>query len=408
MASDVEEEYVVDLKKLITMVFGYYRLFLLSMVVCASVLAGVNAWKSKYHVEGFFAFDDISFPAYKKYMTEILDATRLTAYLNERGLSEMPGVGKLYYAMADTLEFDRMIEPVFAYTKNDIKKFGIERYTQQAQPQAQQQSSSQMQVDPTGVIGIAMHFKGDDAETEKKLMTLMTDLITDRMMYLDISTMVHERAGKVQTNVLGLEQGLIKRGIDRAETLQRIADLKRLLKAYPDAAKFDSRQVVSVDNNGARYLSPLAQVVAVETQLTDIDFSIAAYKRDLEMARTYLAFYARVKEQLAKNATSEKLLPATKKIADAIMKEQASNETIRLSISAVYQEMVNIRTRYKERFRFSSGPTSPETKAGKFPLTDALGFGALAGFFATLLIVLTRLWWFELLPQKRVQIPKGG
>lgn len=402
MAPDTQEEDVIDLKKLIVMVFGYYRIFCVVMVVCAALLVGVNAWKSKYHVEGFFAFDDISFPVYKKYMTEIMDTTRLTIYLQELGLSGTMGVEKLYYAMSDPQEFDRMIEPMFAYTKTDVKKFGIERYGSQAEGQGQKK------LEPSGVLGIAMHFKGEHLEVERKLMELMADLMTDRMLYLDLSTLINGRILSAKAGLISSEQAILKNKSERVDLLDRISDLKRLLRLYPDAAKFDVRQVVSVDANGARYLSPLAQLVAAETQVQDIDIKASALQKDFEMNRVYLDYFTKIKAALDKNTTSRNYIPAIKRVTSLTMKEYAANDVIRLSVAATDMELEGLRVRYKEKFHFSSGPTSPSSKAGKFLLTDVLGFGALAGFLVTLLIVLTRLWWFELLPQKRVQIPRGG
>ena len=117
-----------------------------------------------------------------------------------------------------------------------------------------------------------------------------------------INAVVRERvrawmlAGKLesQSQEKGVQRGHRTAELDIEIFGQRASDMKAVLARYPDAARMDSRQVVSVNpaEGGERYLSPLAQLVGAESAISERREMIRRWQRDLKQKNLLKMYYA--------------------------------------------------------------------------------------------------------------------
>jgi ElaB/YqjD/DUF883 family membrane-anchored ribosome-binding protein len=117
-----------------------------------------------------------------------------------------------------------------------------------------------------------------------------------------VNAIVRERirawtlSGKVESQSLEktVRADILKAELDIEIYGQRVSDMKAVLARYPDAARMDSRQVVSVNplEGGERYLSPLAQLVGAESAISERREMIRRWQRDLKQKSRLTILYA--------------------------------------------------------------------------------------------------------------------
>ena len=60
----------------------------------------------------------------------------------------------------------------------------------------------------------------------------------------------------------------------------RAAALKKIVAAYPNAARRDSQQVVDVRKDNEKFMSPMSQLVGAESEVIDIRERLQAGSRN--------------------------------------------------------------------------------------------------------------------------------
>jgi hypothetical protein len=103
---------------------------------------------------------------------------------------------------------------------------------------------------------------------------------------------IHQRAGEVRAEKQKLDNKLIAKRVELEEATRKLSALKEIAAKYPDASKYESRQLLSSDTDGARYLSPMMQLVGVESSIVDIRNELASLERDEAQNDLRLKFYA--------------------------------------------------------------------------------------------------------------------
>jgi hypothetical protein len=93
--------------------------------------------------------------------------------------------------------------------------------------------------------------------------------------------------------------------------------MKAILARYPDAARMDSRQVVSLNpsEGGERYLSPLAQLVGAESAISQRRELIRRWERELKQKTILAQFYSGADALLYREIDVVKLLAELRALA---------------------------------------------------------------------------------------------
>ena len=72
------------------------------------------------------------------------------------------------------------------------------------------------------------------------------------------------------------------------------------LKNYPESAKIENRQLVSIQEGGSRFLAPVTQLVGIESTLADFRRDLAELERDREKLTARAEYFSRCYSELAK------------------------------------------------------------------------------------------------------------
>ena len=242
----------------------------------------------------------IELAAYKRVAASYDSATQLGAYLEAAGLSSHPGAARLLSQAENPTFWSRAAVPVLPFSRRDQKEFGEIK-----------------DASATTMLGLELTA---DARTE----SVAQDIVNLLAGYY-INAVVRERirawtlAGKVDAQSLekGVRADILRAELDIELYGRRADDMKAMLARYPDAARMDSRQVVSVNPSewGERYLSPLAQLVGAESAVSQRREMIRRWQRELKQKTILAQFYAGADALLDREVEVTKLLAELKSLA---------------------------------------------------------------------------------------------
>ena len=242
----------------------------------------------------------IELAAYKRVAASYDSATQLGDFLEAAGLKSRPGAVRLLSQADDPNFWSRAAVPVLPFSRRDQKEFGDIK-----------------DASATTMLGLELT---TDARTE----SVAQDMVNLLASYY-INAVVRERirawtlAGKVDSQSLekGVRADILRAELDIDLYGRRVDDMKAILARYPDAARMDSRQVVSVNQaeGGERYLSPLAQLVGAESAISQRREMIRRWQRELKQKTILAQFYASADALLEREIEVTSLLVELKALA---------------------------------------------------------------------------------------------
>jgi hypothetical protein len=160
---------------------------------------------------------------------------------------------------------------------------------------------------------------------------------------------------------------------------RRVEDMKALLARYPDAARMDARQVVSVNTaeGGERYLSPLAQLVGAESAISQRHEMIRRWQRELRQKTILAQFYADADALLDREMEVARLLGELRALAAKAFSHadaaQEWNQEAALRVNGALDNFDVMRTQFGVRNGIRT-----DAVASRDPLRLA-GLGVVAG-----------------------------
>jgi hypothetical protein len=265
-------------------------------------------------------------------------------------------------SQADDPNFwSRAAVPVLPFSRRDQKEFGDIK-----------------DASATTMLGLELT---TDARTE----SVAQDMVNLLASYY-INAVVRERirawtlAGKVDSQSLekGVRADILRAELDIDLYGRRVDDMKAILARYPDAARMDSRQVVSVNQaeGGERYLSPLAQLVGAESAISQRREMIRRWQRELKQKTILAQFYASADALLDREIEVTSLLGELKALATKLFSHadatQEWNQEAALRVSGALDNFEVMRGQFGVRNGVRAGELasrSPWRLAG-------LGFAA--------------------------------
>lgn len=172
-----------------------------------------------------------------------------------------------------------------------------------------------------------------------------------------------------------LKLDVLKAEFDIEQSRQRIADMRQLLERYPDLRHLETSTLFSVSDGGGKYLSPLAQIVALESTVSELQAKARAAQRELDKLDWTERLLAGMDETI-RNATSgqvildklksnREILLANVAQLNASAQEAAEDIALKLTQAESRQQAIGIKTR-------SAISTAP------VPLRNPLIMGAAA------------------------------
>ena len=213
------------------------------------------------------------------------------------------------------------------------------------------------------------------------------------MNYIKVFNYIQDGYNNADFELAKNENVIISTQFELLQYTNKAIDIQAIMKKYPESARIEDRQLVSIQEGGYHYLSPVTQLVGIESNLADIRRKLAELEWTQEKIRLRKEFFSNCMAMVEKaNKSGDFMLSQISIIKNDFFKNQDiskdSTREVLNSISIDIQgfEVNNINN------RFISGPSIPakHIKPNKRVIVMVTFF---ASFFLLVMTTFILEWW---------------
>lgn len=366
---------------------------LITSTVTICILTG-TIYLAEYRSEGFFQFGGaipavkekdkekalgtgISLADYKRYSASYVTKERFAEFAQVKKLDSTAGVDKLKKVFASRDGIAKLIEPVYPFTKLDAKEL-----------------MDQPKDNSNNVIGLHITFLGDTPEEAEDVVDILGHYVLDSIVYVIYSDELRYKHSEIMAKMTKLDNVIITNKELLEQYRRKGADLKQIVARYPETGGQGIRQVVSITEDNARYLSPVTQLATTEVQASEAREAIFKAKRELAQSVLWLDYYDRLKVLLDSTKSGEAILLGLEPVKENVFKgKNMEDDAVKEVFNTITIDNRNAINLYLEKSRFIAGPTLP-TRSTVRPLLVSV-VSLLLGLFFSISFVYTRNWWHD-------------
>ncbi|AVA36774.1 hypothetical protein [Cupriavidus metallidurans] len=369
-------------KSIVRWISANRRPFLLTMALASLAMFALMSYLLRHYQSEGFLRASRPLTDFNAQRTTFEDKESFLRFLRANKLTDSPNAVYLAHTIGPGL-MQRQVKVVLPYTKDDLRFL--------ADLKAPLDSN---------ILGFSMTFAGATPDDAAARVSLMGDYLKDTMLRQDLLDNIHQRAGEVRAEKQKLDNKLIAKRVELEEAARKLSALKEIAAKYPEASKYESRQLLSSDTDGARYLSPTMQLVGVESSIVDIRNELASLERDEAQNDLRLKFYAGAEKLNPSVKSGKELLDDFRSLRAETFKDvNLGDDRAREVVNKIDLLAETLQTKDLVSARFVSGPSVPDRRTGPgnvMMLVFSLVFG---GVFAA--ATLAVLGWMKARRSKR-------
>ena len=312
---------------------------------------------------------------YKRYSAAFSSAARFDSYVQSNNLTATAGVGDMRKVFATGTSVNKYIEPVYPYTKLDAKDL-----------MEQPKDSS------NNVIGLRINFDAKTPENAQRMVGLLGKYAIDSIVYLTYSDKLRFKHSELTAKETSLENDIIALKQKIEEYQRKGVALKQIVARYPSSSSQTSRQVISVNEDSARFLSPVTHLMSTEVEASEANEAILKAGREQKQTHLLIEYYDQAKNLIDSSQTGEAILRGLEPIKQRVFSNKDLNdELVKEVYNSISIDNQNAITLYLEKSRFIAGPTIPESRSVR--LLTAVMVSLFAGLILSVLVIFGRNWW---------------
>jgi hypothetical protein len=224
----------------------------------------------------------------------------LAAYSTESSLQEFqaaakvqgPAAARLLAQSSSATFWAGVASPVLPFNRRDAREFGDLK-----------------DAASNALVGIDLK---TDARTEsmaREMLTLIGDYFRNALIRERVRAWTLKHGGEAPAMKSVLQAEIIDSRAMIDTMGRRVQDFKAILARYPDAGKIDARQVVTITEGSDRFLSPLVQLIAAETSITQLRETIARKERQVRQLEFQQKYFEKAAEALDATPLVTSLVP---------------------------------------------------------------------------------------------------
>jgi LPS O-antigen subunit length determinant protein (WzzB/FepE family) len=314
---------------------------------------------------------------YKRYVAAFGTSERFAEFMQQNKLESTSGVDNLRKAFSSRESIAKLVEPVYPFTKLDAKEL-----------MEQPKDSS------NNVIGVRISYEAKTPENAQQMVGLLGRYVMDSIVYLIYSDALRFKHAEITAKITKLDNDIIDNKEKLEEFRRKGASLKQIVGRYPESAYQSARQVISVTEDNARYLSPVTHLMSTEVEASEANEAIFKAKREQQQSILLREYYDRAKALLDRTKSGEAILRGLEPVKESVFKgKDLNNELVKEVYNMISIENQNAVSLYLEKSRFIAGPSLPEHRSTR--LSVVLAVSLLLGLFISVLLVFGRNWWRE-------------
>jgi len=308
----------------------------------------------------------VTLPEYKIYSTAFMDTRTFLDYLNLKEQEVFPRevTASLEAKLMAEPVLEDHITPLYAYSEQETKAFRPEQQF---------------------ISAVRLSWKGSSPELAQRMVDAMGLFVKDALEQKVMERYVTQRYQEAYTQVQELESKLADLRFSLKQNEKKLTDLKTIAQRSPEAEKLATREVVSVEQGGYRYLPPSTQAVATQVVIADVKLDINDTERQLKINRVKLELFTELKKALEAGNYSASLFEHLAGIKDEFFQgKDLRKDEILIVHNEVSADFARFEHRFDDVMQFISGPTLPQRAKPSKRMVVAVTF-FLGLFFFTFL-----------------------
>ncbi|MGM3277617.1 hypothetical protein [Ralstonia sp. 24A2] len=324
----------------------------------------------------FVLFFALSFWVGRQYSSEgFLRAPRKFAEFNAQKAAFWDGETLRRY-----LEANKKLDDVNGrYLLGALSERFVQAHLQAVQPLSKDDlryiTDAKAALEAVGILGFSISFKAQSPENAQARVQLLGDFVKDTMLNEDLLDAIDTKVGETKAKKQQIDNQIIQKRLALAQAAARLDAARAIAGKYPEASKMEARQLLSTgnDNDSSRYLSPVAQLVGIETEIANLKSQLTLLERDADQNALRNEFYERIDQRSRQVQTGNGLLAEFVKIGQDVFKgKNLQDDKTREVYNQIMLVAEQMRTKHISEARFVSGPTLPDTRSGPGALVLAL------------------------------------
>jgi len=266
--------------------------------------------------------------------------------------------------------------PIYTISRSDLRETSVA-----PPPSAGQQ-----------IVAVQTRAESSDRTMANRMAILFADAFADGALKSALVEYVTAQRGALATSSERLEAKIVADRASLARVETKIGELQKLNATYPQASRGDSRQVVSIADGGARYLTPVTQLVGASSEAIGIRDSISESERKIRQLTWMRSVFDEAGKLNAATFSGRNYMAQLESIARSDSpRGVADADAIREAQSTIEAELSVFRGRYVIGYTLLRAPPERPPRAGPSLLAHAAG-GILTGLVLALLLTLALHW----------------
>jgi hypothetical protein len=293
---------------------------------------------------------DMKTSDFRKFQEVVMDPSAFNRYESHLANDEskvmlIPDLKKI------VLRQSKWIEPVQRLTKQDVKDF----------------TETARNTEDNFIFGLRFSAQKSSPEQAQELTRMQADYCLDVALRSSVLELLR---GLFTNKVTQLDRAKVERIRTEYEiinALNRLKEFRRIAQAYPDSARVDARQLISVDKGGERFMPIPSQMAAIETQIVDMREQITRSDRDLKKLPLEIALLKQQIEGADKSNAGSDAINIVINLAH-LSYSNATEEWAQQSYLENLNSFVDLRVKYVDRPVYLASPNLPESPEQPRPL----------------------------------------
>lgn len=247
-------------------------------------------------------------------------------------------------------------------------------------------------------LGLELSIKASSNDQSRRLQQAIISQIREAMVLEGIRSLTTYWQNLIIGKRPELQRNLFDKQVDMQLNRSRIEDMQQLLAQYPELRQVERNNLVSVQGGGGRYMSPLAQIVALESTISEDNSLIKKTEYELERLGLYEQVISNIDESLPLNHSGHDL--AQQLIARANQLQQANVSSLAATeVSSDVLNQVQSLLSKPQLLQLKATTDLPATPIlSRRPLIVGAGIFGLVFFGSSILLALYQLIRRQVLP----------
>ena len=353
---------------------------------------------AKYKSEGFFQFGGqipmqlekdkkdkkdklfisgtgINIADYKRFSAAFSSADRFDQFMRDAEVTDGLETHNIQAALRGKDGITKLVEPVYTFTKLDAKEL-----------------MDQPKENSNNIIGLRINSDGGTPQQAQNTVSLLGRYVVDSIIYLSYADILRFKHADLTAKNMQLDNQIIDLNVKLEELRRKGATLKKIVTRFPDAASQSARQVISVTEDSAKFLSPVTHLMSTEVQAAETNEEVVRAVREQKQTLLQLEYYDKVSRFMSAHKSGEVILRALEPImVDVFKTKDLNDELVKEGYNFIRIDNGNAISLYLDKCRFIAGPTLPEKRSTRLAIT--LTVSLIAGLLLSMFIVAGKIWW---------------